>query len=61
VSVARTIQALRESGEAGIPRLLGHPSSYMGHRDLSWAPNSFSIFDSADKPTQVVFRGEHLT
>jgi len=58
-SIARIFQALRESSEAGIPRLLGLPSSYMGHRDLSWAPNSFTQL-SDENPVQVVFRGEHL-
>jgi hypothetical protein len=50
---------LRESSEAGIPRLLGGPTKYMGHRDLSWAPNSFTTLKD-EAPAQVVFRGEHL-
>lgn len=58
-SLARTFQAIRQSAEMGIPRLLGNPEKYMGHRDLSWAPNSFTILDE-ESPTQVVFRGEHL-
>ena len=58
-SIARTFQALRESSEAGVPRLLGQPSTYMGHRDLSWAPNSYTILDE-EVPAQVVFRGQHL-
>lgn len=59
-SVKRTFEALRSASEAGIPRLLGMPSSYMGHRDLSWAPNSYSTFEN-EEPVHVVFRGEHLT
>jgi predicted amidohydrolase YtcJ len=58
-SIKRTIEALKVSAEAGIPRLLGLPTSYMGHRDLSWAPNSYTILEN-DVPKQVVFRGEHL-
>ncbi|MBX3022567.1 MAG: amidohydrolase family protein [Bdellovibrionales bacterium] len=58
-SLARTFQALRDSAEAGIPRLLGSPASYMGHSDLSWAPNSFTLLQD-EKPKQVVFRGEHI-
>lgn len=58
-SVERTFQALRESAEAGIPRLLGSPTTYMTHSDLSWAPNSFTLFE-AEKPKQLVFRGEHI-
>lgn len=58
-SISRLLQALRESAEGGIPRLLGQPTSYMGHKDLAWAPNSFTILEE-EAPTQVVFRGEHL-
>jgi hypothetical protein len=58
-SLARTFQALRESSEAGIPRLLGSPVKYMEHRDLAWAPNSFTLLKD-EVPEQVVFRGEHL-
>ncbi len=57
--LARTFQALRESAEAGIPRLLGSPASYMGHKDLAWAPNSYTVF-AEERLRQVVFRGEHL-
>lgn len=59
-SLPRTFQALRESAEAGIPRLLGGPANYMSHRDLSWAPNSFTLLEG-ESLQQVVFRGEHLT
>lgn len=59
-SVNRTLEALRSASEAGIPRLLGMPSSYMSHRDLSWAPNSYTTFEN-EVPMHVVFRGEHLT
>lgn len=58
-SIARIFQAMRESAEAGIPRLLGLPSSYISHRDLSWAPNSFTLLEE-EAPMQIVFRGEHL-
>lgn len=58
-SLARTFQALRESAEAGIPRLLGSPTNYMSHSDLAWAPNSFTLCED-EVPKQVVFRGEHL-
>ncbi len=58
-SIGRMLQALRESAEEGVPRLLGQPSTYMGHRDLSWAPNSFTMIEE-EVPSQVVFRGEHL-
>jgi predicted amidohydrolase YtcJ len=58
-SIGRAFQALRESSEAGVPRLLGQGSTYMGHRDLSWAPNSYTILEE-EVPHQVVFRGEHL-
>ena len=57
--LSRTFQALRESAEAGVPRLLGSPTHYMGHADLSWAPNSYTILEN-EKPREVVFRGEHL-
>lgn len=58
-SIGRIFAAIRESAQAGIPRLLGLPSSYVGHRDLSWAPNSFTLLEE-ESPVQVVFRGEHL-
>lgn len=58
-SIGRLLQALRESSEDGIPRLLGQPTTYMGHLDLAWAPNSYTILDE-EVPSQVVFRGEHL-
>jgi predicted amidohydrolase YtcJ len=59
ISIPRCLQALRESVEAGIPRLLGSPATYMGHSDPAWAPNSFTLIDE-ENPIQVVFRGEHL-
>ena len=58
-NLARTFQALRESAENGIPRLLGGPTKYMGHQDLSWVPNSYTMLKD-ENPVQVVFRGEHL-
>jgi predicted amidohydrolase YtcJ len=58
-SIGRTFQALRQSAEAGIPRLLGMPNSHMSHKDLSWAPNSFTLLEE-ETPVQVVFRGENL-
>lgn len=58
-SIARTFQAVRASAEAGVPRLLGSPATYMSHGDLSWAPNSFTTL-SEELPKQVVFRGEHI-
>lgn len=58
-SLSRIFQALRESAEAGIPRLLGQPTSHLSHRDLAWAPNSFTLLED-ERPVQVVFRGEHL-
>lgn len=58
-SIARMVQALEESSEAGIPRLLGKPTSYMSHQDLTWAPNSYTVM-ADNQPAQVVFRGEHL-
>jgi hypothetical protein len=42
-----------------VPRLLGSPLHHMGHGDLAWAPNSYSLFEN-ESPAQVVFRGEHL-
>jgi predicted amidohydrolase YtcJ len=56
-SVARTIQALRESASHGIPQLLGRPN--LSHKDPTWAANSYSIF-SEGHAVQVVFRGHHL-
>ncbi|MGZ3721306.1 MAG: amidohydrolase [Bdellovibrionales bacterium] len=58
-SLSRTFQALRESADSGVPRLLGGPIKYMGHTDLSWAPNSYTTLEE-EAPSQVVFRGEHL-
>lgn len=58
-SVFRTLRALTESAIQGIPRLRGPAMSYMGHRDLAWAPNSFSVFDD-HSPLEVVFRGENI-
>ncbi len=58
-NIARIFQALRQSAEAGIPRLLGSPATYMGHRDLSWTPNTFTLLED-ESPAQVVFKGEHL-
>lgn len=54
-----TFQALRESAEHGVPRLLGSPVTHMSYRDLAWAPNSFTLLVD-DIPRQVIFRGEHL-
>lgn len=59
-NLARTFAGLESSSEAGIPRLLGSPTRYMGHQDLSWAPNSYTILGDDYEPMQVVFRGEHL-
>lgn len=58
-SISRTLQALRESADAGVPRLLGLPITYMSYGDPAWAPNSFTLL-ADEKPQQVVFRGEHL-
>jgi predicted amidohydrolase YtcJ len=58
-SIERIFEAVRESAEHGIPRLLGSPASYMSHEDLGWAPNSFTLMQD-EKPKQVVFRGEHI-
>jgi predicted amidohydrolase YtcJ len=58
-SLSRTFQALRESAEAGVPRLLGLPTSHMSHHDLAWVPNSFTLLEG-EHPRQVVFRGEHI-
>lgn len=58
-SIGRIFQALRQSAEAGIPRLLGLPTSYMGHRDLSWAPNSYTMLEE-EVPVKVVFKGEEV-
>ncbi|MGE3684210.1 MAG: amidohydrolase [Bdellovibrionales bacterium] len=58
-SISRTLRALNLSAEHGVPRLLGSPQSHMGHPDLAWAPNSYTLLDE-DRPSQVVFRGEHL-
>ncbi len=57
--LARVFKALEASAESGIPRLLGLPATYMSHRDLSWAPNSFTLL-AEKSPRQVVFRGEHI-
>jgi len=58
-SVERTLAGIHESAEMGIPRLLGDPFTYMRHSDLSWAPNSFSVFKN-NLPVQVVFRGDDV-
>ena len=58
-SVVRTRDALKRSAAAGVPRLLGQPERYMTHPDPTWTPNSFTIFED-DRPSQVVFRGQHL-
>lgn len=58
-SLERTFRALRESADAGVPRLLGSPATYMSHGDPSWAPNSYTLLEN-ERPTQIVFRGEHL-
>lgn len=58
-SVSRTLEALRKSEAAGVPRLLGSPETYMSHRDPSWVPNCYTLF-SEETPEQVVFQGEHI-
>jgi predicted amidohydrolase YtcJ len=58
-SVTRTLQGLDESAASGIPKLLGMGQSYLSHKDLSWAPNTFTIYENGHA-TQVVFRGDHL-
>ncbi|NJL23919.1 MAG: amidohydrolase family protein [Calothrix sp. SM1_5_4] len=39
-SVARTLHALRDSAEAGVPRLLGDPTKRMSHPDPGWRPTA---------------------
>jgi predicted amidohydrolase YtcJ len=58
-SVGRTLQALEESSQSGIGKLLGLPERFMSHPDRSFSPNSFSIFENG-RPVQVVFQGDHL-
>jgi predicted amidohydrolase YtcJ len=58
-SVLRTLQALQESSQKGIAKLLGNPERHMSHSDRAFASNSYSIFREG-RPTEVVFRGQHL-
>lgn len=58
-SLAEIFRAIRESADAGIPRLLGGPESYLSYRDLGWIPNCYTLLEE-DQPVQVVFQGEHL-
>lgn len=57
--VHRTLRALREANQHGTAQPLGEQTLFMRHRDLSWAPNSFAVFEG-ERPVQVVFRGENL-
>jgi predicted amidohydrolase YtcJ len=58
-SVLRTLQALQESSQNGIPKLLGNAERFMSHPDRGFAPNSYSLFEEG-RLAQVVFRGDHL-
>ncbi len=58
-SVARTLEALEQSALKGIPALIHSPIRYLGHKDLDWAPNSYTEF-KLNAPTRVVFRGQEL-
>ncbi len=59
-SIGRIFQAIRQSADAGIPRLLGQASSYMSHRDLSWAPTTRLRSCTKRHPLKFIFRGEDL-
>lgn len=58
-SASRTVQAVLESAQNGVPKLLGNPERFMSHPDRSFASNSYSVFEDG-RPVQVVFRGDHL-
>lgn len=58
-SVPRTLKALERSAAAGVPQLLGRAERYLTHPEPGWVANCFSVF-AEGRPTQVVFRGEHL-
>lgn len=58
-NVADNLRALSESANHGIPKLLGDPLNYHSHPDLSWVPNTYTVFTDG-RPTEVVFAGEHI-
>lgn len=58
-SLTDNLRALAESADQGVPRLLGDPIKYHCHPDLSWVPNTYTVFTSG-RPTEVVFAGEHI-
>ena len=58
-SVSDNLRAIHESGDQGIPRLLGDGTKYHTHPDLAWVPNTYTVFADGT-PTEVVFAGEHI-
>lgn len=52
-------QAVMDSLENGVPKLLGDVESYHSHPDRSWVPNTYSVFVD-EKLDHIVFNGEHI-
>jgi len=59
-SIEDNIRALKLSSQDGIAPLLGSPFRYHSYADVTWTPNTFSIFENG-KPKSVAFRGQHLS
>lgn len=59
VSLNRNFEAIIESAQKGIPRLLGETATYHSHPDRSWPSNTWTRFENGHMK-EVVFNGQHI-
>lgn len=59
VSLNRNFEAIRQSAEKGIPKLLGDIATYHSHPDRSWPANTWTRYEDG-KVKELVFNGEHI-
>lgn len=57
--IFRIQQALEESQQKGLPRLLGNFQSYLSHPDRSWPANTFTEFENG-QIKMLCFAGEPI-
>lgn len=59
VSLQRNEDAILQSAQKGIPKLLGDMATYHSHPDRGWPANCYSTFANG-QVKEVVFNGEHI-
>lgn len=59
VNLNRNQEAILQSAEKGIPKLLGEMSTYHSHPDRSWPANCYTRFEEG-QVKEVVFNGTHI-